>query len=104
MVFPFRKPKLYAASGIAEKKVAGIPMITIAGVIATIFIGLLLYGFFSNPGFLIYNPSSLALSLIGYGVAFSMFIVGFVVYYVSRSYRKSQGIDLNLALGEIPPE
>jgi len=104
IVFPFRKPKLYAASGIAEKKLGGMPMITIAGVVATIFIGLLLYGFFSNPGFLIYNPSSLTLSLIGYGVAFSMFIVGFVVYYVSRSYRRSQGIDLNLALGEIPPE
>jgi amino acid transporter len=103
IVFPMRK-KLYAASGIAGKKVAGVPLITIAGIVAAVFIGLLLLGFFSNPGFLIYNPSSLTLSLIGYGVAFSLFITGLVVYYVSKHVRKRQGIDIGLALAEIPPE
>ena len=103
IVFPMRK-KLYEASGISNKKVAGVPLITIAGIIATIFIGLLLFGFFSNPGFLIYNPSSLTLSLIGYGVAFSLFITGFIVYYLSKYLRNRQGIDIGLALKEIPPE
>jgi len=103
IVFPFRK-RLYEVSGISGKKVGSIPLISLAGVIATVFIGLLLYGFFSNPGFLIYNPSSLTLSLIGYGVAFSLFITGFVVYYISRYVRNRQGIDLRLALSEIPPE
>ena len=103
IVFPFRK-RLYEISGISGKKVGPIPLISLAGVIATVFIGLLLYGFFSNPGFLIYNPSSLTLSLIGYGVAFSLFIAGFVVYYLSRYIRSRQGIDLRLALSEIPPE
>jgi len=103
IIFPMRK-KLYEASGLAGKKVAGAPLITVAGIIATVFIGLLLYGFFSNPGFLIYNPSSLTLSLIGYGVALSLFITGFVIYYISTYLRKRQGVDLSLALSEIPPE
>jgi len=103
IVFPMRK-KLYEASGISNKKITGVPLITIAGIIATVFIGLLLFGFFSNPGFLIYNPSSLTLSLIGYGVAFSLFITGFIVYYLSKYLRNRQGIDIGLALKEIPPE
>ncbi len=104
IVFPFRRKDLYKVSGIQDKKVVGLPLIAVAGFVATVFIGLLLYGFFSNPGFLIYNPSSLTLTLIGYGVAFSLFIFGFAVYYVSNYVRRKEGIDLSLALREIPPE
>ncbi len=104
IVFPFRRKDLYNVSGIQGKKVGGLPLIAVAGFVATVFIGLLLYGFFSNPGFLIYNPSSLALTLIGYGVAFSLFIFGFALYYVSNYLRRKEGIDLSLALREIPPE
>jgi amino acid transporter len=103
IVFPLRK-SLYKISGISEKKVGPVPLISLAGVIATVFVGVLLYGFFSNPGFLIYVPGNLTLSLIGYGVAFSLFIAGFVIYYLSTYIRKTQGIDLHLALSEIPPE
>ncbi len=102
--FPFRRKDLYKVSGIQDKKVGELPLIAVAGIVATVFIGLLLYGFFSNPGFLIYNPSSLPLTLIGYGVAFSLFIFGFAVYYVSNYVRGKEGIDLSLALREIPPE
>ncbi|HUK51226.1 MAG TPA: hypothetical protein VLV18_09320 [Terriglobales bacterium] len=64
--------------------------------------GVLLYGFFSNPGFLIYNPSSITLSLVGDGVAFSLFIAGFVIYFLSPYIRKTQSIDLTSRLKRDP--
>ncbi len=101
--FPLRK-NLYANSGIQNKKIGPIPLISFVGAIATVFIAVLLYGFFTQPGFLIYVPGNTTNTIIGVFVAVSLFITGFVVFYVSKFARKSRGIDLELALKEIPPE
>ncbi len=103
IAFPLRKT-LYANSGIQNRKIGPIPLITFVGVIATVFIGVLLYGFLTQPGFLIYVPTSVADTIIGELVAVSLFITGFVVFYVSKYVRKTHGIDLDVALKEIPPE
>ena len=103
IVFPLRKT-LYANSGIQNRKIGPIPLITFVGVIATVFIGVLLYGFLTQPGFLIYVPTSVVDTIIGELVAVSLFITGFVVFYVSKYVRKTHGIDLDVALKEIPPE
>jgi basic amino acid/polyamine antiporter, APA family len=101
--FPLRKT-LYANSGIQSKKIGPFPLISFVGVIATVFIAVLLYGFFTQPGFLIYVPGNALDTIIGSLVAVSLFITGFVVFYVSKFSRKSHGIDLEIALKEIPPE
>jgi basic amino acid/polyamine antiporter, APA family len=101
--FPLRR-NLYANSGIQSKRIGPIPLISFVGVIATVFIAVLLYGFFTQPGFLIYVPGNSTDTIIGSLVALSLFITGFVVFYISKAARRSRGIDLDLALKEIPPE
>ncbi len=101
--FPLRKT-LYTNSGIQSKRIGPIPVISLVGAIATVFIGVLLYGFFTQPGFLIYVPGNTTDTIIGSFVAVSLFIGGFVVYYISKAARRARGIDLELALKEIPPE
>jgi basic amino acid/polyamine antiporter, APA family len=101
--FPLRKT-LYANSGIQTRKIGPFPLISFVGVIATVFIAVLLYGFFTQPGFLIYVPGNALDTVIGSLVAVSLFITGFVVFYISKYARRSHGIDLEIALKEIPPE
>ena len=85
-------------------RIGPFPLIAFVGVIATVFIAVLLYGFFTQPGFLIYVPGNPTDTIIGVLVALSLFITGFVVFYVSKYARKAHGIDLDIALKEIPPE
>ncbi len=101
--FPLRST-LYANSGIQNKKIGPFPLIAVVGVIATGFIAVLLYGFFTQPGFLIYVPGNPTDTVIGVLVALSLFITGFVVFYLSKYARKARGIDLDIVLKEIPPE
>jgi len=103
-VLPYRKKELYNSSGIQRMKIGPLSLITAAGAVATVYIGLLIYALLSQPGFLIYNPSDLGLTAFGYLLAFSLVIVGLIIYYVSRYMRKRRGIDLNVVFREIPVE
>jgi amino acid transporter len=95
-IFPFRRPQLYKDSP-ADRKVAGIPLITIAGIIATIFMAIAMFGLFDADVYFAYG--------LGPYLAFSLvFPVGaIVVYIISRILRKKQGIDLDMIYEEIPP-
>ena len=35
---------------------------------------------------------------------FIIFLVGFIIFWIAKYYRKAQGIDVELAFKEIPPE
>jgi amino acid transporter len=98
-----KKKTLYERSGIQSKKVGPVPLIALAGTISVIFLAFLYYGFFSNPGFLLYNPSSTISTLFGYIDTFGIFI-GFILFYVLKYWRKTQGIHLDMVFSEIPPE
>jgi amino acid transporter len=104
VAFPFVKKDLYQRTGLSGYKIASLPLTGVAGVISAIFMVLLMYGILTNPGFAIYNPSNPVTTVIDYGIAFSVFIVGIAIFYVSKSARKSKGIDLSLAFRDLPPE
>lgn len=95
ILLPLRKKELYETSP-AKKEVAGIPVITISGLIQVGYILFLAYEYATWPGFGISNPLMLFLN-------FGMIPVGFVLYWLIRVYRKGQGIDLDLVFREIPP-
>jgi hypothetical protein len=42
-------------------------------------------------------------SPVSMGFMAALFVGGIVLYYIVRAYRKSQGIDIDLAYKEIPP-
>jgi amino acid transporter len=97
-VFPYVKKDLFSqAPGWVAKKVAGIPVVSIVGLLTVIGFGYVGYVGYSNAAFAVPNT-------FGYELYASLIIVGFVIYFASKAYHKSRGLDISQALKEIPPE
>ncbi len=98
MAFPYVKKDLFAgAPGWTRKKAAGIPLVTIIGLLTVIGFGYVGYVAYTNP--LITVPNQFSFTLAG-----GVIVLAFIIYYLSRWYHKREGLDLSLALKEIPPE
>jgi len=93
--FPFRRKDLYKDSP-AQVEIGGIPLMTISGIISTIFMAALLYGLTTWPYTGLNKPEAILSSLI-------FFIAALVIYYISKYVRRTQGIDLELIYKEVPP-
>jgi basic amino acid/polyamine antiporter, APA family len=106
-ILPYWKPDLYKGSPVARYNLAGIPLISIAGGISTIFLGWVLFLWLTQgvsdafPGGLygigVGNKNSIVFLAVLYGAAA-------VLYVVARLYRRAQGIDLDAIHAEIPAE
>lgn len=108
ILLPYIKKDLYEASPIAQYKVLGFPLISVAGVIFGAFLIFLLYQWLLDPNALYgigysINPAGYKnlTSLIFMGV---MYLLAVGIYVGARIYRKSQGVDLDLVYKEIPAE
>ncbi|MCC7162530.1 MAG: APC family permease [Anaerolineae bacterium] len=108
IILPYTKKDLYEASPIAKYKIAGIPFITVAGVIFGAFLVFLLYQWLLDPNALYgigYSINEAGLknlnSLIFMG---AMYLLAIVIYIGARMYRKQQGVDLDNVYKEIPVE
>src|SRR5258706_645842 len=77
-VLPFRKKELFEASPIAQMKVAGIPLITIAGVIFGGFLLFLLVEWFFDPWL---NPAFAPAGLYGISLANTNSVIFLLVCY-----------------------
>ena len=99
-IMPWRRKDIFENSPIARFKVAGIPVITITGVVSAIFIVFMLAEWSFNA---VYGTSfSLnASSPIYFAVTY---LVAIAIYVVARVVRKRQGIDLARIHREIPVE
>src|SRR5450631_1850845 len=92
VILPWRRKDLYEASPIARYKVAGVPLITVVGVITGLFLLFMLYEWSFNSSDLYgtsfqSTPNSVYYFLGTYAVAI-------VIYVVARVVRSRQGIDL----------
>lgn len=99
IVLPYRQRALVAASPYA-RRVAGIPLFTLVGAIALIGFVTMIVILMLDQGSgvsLAHNPGKLALTAIIYAI-------GFAIYFASKAIRARQGIDLELAYHELPPE
>src|SRR3954469_10864880 len=96
-ILPWRKRDIYMASPIAKYTVAGIPLITAASGLFIIFLVACLYKWLQDDRYGI-NDSG---SLIFMGC---LYLLALVIFVGSRLYRRSQGMDLSMAYGEIPAE
>lgn len=115
IVLPFRKKTkpIYEASGV-KRDIAGIPIVTICGIVWVAFLVVNMYFFFIDPniGALDYWSSIWTWTAEDemWGVGFSIimtaviFISGFSIWWLARWYRKKQGINVDLAYRELPPE
>jgi amino acid transporter len=98
-LFPYVKKDLFGQTpDFVQRRVLGIPLITICGVLLVcLHIGILYYSF-KTPAFS--GPVSWRSILF----CVLVFAVPFAGYFVSRAIRSREGIDLGLAFSEIPPE
>jgi len=99
ILLPYRKPELFeAAPDTVKRRVFGIPLIVIAGVVNLILFTVILYSSYTLPAFS--GPVG------GVAIAFvlGIYVVGLVVYFIAAAIRSQQGVNLNLLYSEIPPE
>jgi amino acid transporter len=99
MVFPYVKKDLFAtAPGWLGRRVAGIPLLTIIGFLT--FIG------FGYVGYLAFTSTVVNAVPVNalVGTAGVTIIAGFAIFYLSKWYHKREGLDVSMALREIPPE
>jgi len=101
ILLPYIKKDLYEASPIAKYKIAGIPLITVAGVIFLAFLVFLLYEWLIDPGNLYGISYRNTSSVIFMG---AMYLLAIIIYVAAKFYRKSQGVDLDKVYKEIPVE
>ncbi len=96
IVFPFRRPEIFERSPVAWK-IGGIPALSIIALL-DVLVGLFVSYFYLTEDTLAANaPESL-------WMIFIIFLVGFIIFWIAKLYRKAQGIDVELAFKEIPPE
>lgn len=95
-VFPWTRKEVYETSPIAKYKLAGLPLITICGIVATIFSAWMLFYYLTIPGLGVANLTS-ELIMLGIFVGWSAY------YFIRRWYLKRSGIELDLAFKEVPP-
>ena len=95
VVFPYRLTQLHKATG--GREVAGIPLITILGLCAAAFMGVMVYYFSTNAVFGTVTGTSLQFSI---GVV----AAGIVYYALAWIVARRRGYDLALTYRSIPPE
>lgn len=96
IIFPFRRREIFERSPVAWK-IAGIPvlsMIAFLDLLVCLFVG---YFYFTEDTLAANAPESL-------WMIFGVFLIGFILFWIAKLYRKTQGIDVDLAFREVPPE
>ena len=80
-----------------EKKGRAKLVLAIAGLLQILVFSYLTYEFFAFPSVWGGNP-------LAYGYIAATFVVGIIIYFVSKRTHSNKGIDISIAFKEIPPE
>ena len=102
IVIPYRKKvkAIYEASPVSKYKLGPLPLMSLCGFIYFCFLATVLYYYFTNPA-LGARPE---LGTISFYLPIAIFVFAIVYFFAIRAYRKKQGIDIDLAFKELPPE
>jgi amino acid transporter len=97
--FPYRRPDLLElAPRTARRRIAGIPLLTIAGTVQTIVFAVIIVEALRNPAF--GGPAGRGtLMFIG-----ALIVMAPAVFLASRAVRKRQGYDVDAAWRGLPPD
>jgi APA family basic amino acid/polyamine antiporter len=98
ILMPFTRRSLFeSCPPMVRTRIAGIPVLTIVGVVMLLSWGFVLYVAFATTAFG-------QISLTSMLEAFAVPILGLIYYVIVRTVRARQGIQLATAFREIPPE
>ena len=97
MVFPFAKKELFDRSPV-NYRIAGIPVMSILGIINAAFMGFVLYRLIADD--LVGARSWQSMIFV-----FGQIALGFILFFIAKGVRKKKdGIDIMMAYREIPSE
>lgn len=98
IVFPYLKKDMFNRSPpMVTRRVAGVPIMTLLGLLGAIALAVNFYWLFAAPAVSGVSPVSAL-------VVVATYIVCIGAYFAVKQIRKKQGIDIGLAFNEIPPE
>jgi amino acid transporter len=101
IAFPSRRPDLYQASP-ANIRFLGVPVLYIVAPLSILVMLFLVWCTVTYPGLaLAGNPDNLWQIPAFMGM---IVVVGLVLYYGAKFIRRGQGVDIDLAYRELPPE
>ena len=103
VVFPLRRKQLYESSPARNFRLAGLPVMPAAGLVAAVFFAVMFWLLWQDPiaaGALI-KPSKMPVEA---WITLGAVIVGAVWYLWVKAYRKRRGINISLAFTQIPIE
>lgn len=96
VAFPYVRKALYRTSPV-RPTFLGVPVLVIAGAATVILLGAMVYAFLTNATF----GANGAQGLVFFA---GLWVVGFVIFYVVKVLRQRQGVDIDTAFAELPPE
>ncbi len=95
-IFPFRRRDLWENSP-ANRTIAGLPVISIVGVLSIGVYGIFEYSLWTNPTLGANSTPGLVATIV-------LAAVPFVLYAISYAWNKRRGVDLNMVFTSLPPE
>ncbi len=99
-LLPYRARSIYEASPGARYTLGGVPLVTVLGTLGFITGGFMVGSFLFVEGLgLAYSIDSLP-----YWIVLGTALVGLLVYWTMRSIKARQGVKVEYAFAEIPPE
>ena len=102
-IFPWRRKELFNSSP-ANIRVLGVPVLPVAAVLSLAVIWGLAYIVLAYPQLGISGQLGLPGPWAGLIFMAALVVVGLLIYYIARTVRKAQGINLDLIYRELPPE
>jgi APA family basic amino acid/polyamine antiporter len=98
-LFPYLKKDLFEnASAMVRRKIGGVPVVTIVGIITLLYMVWMIVASF------VYPAVSGGINLTKLLILAGLVITGLAVFYFARWYRmKNEGIDINWTFQSIPP-
>jgi basic amino acid/polyamine antiporter, APA family len=99
ILLPYRRPQIFAtAPPYVQRRIGGVPVITLLGVGNLVLFSMVLYSAFKLPAFSGPTGTGAVLFVIG------IYLAGVLIYFGAKAIQKRRGIDLDLLYREIPPE
>lgn len=103
VLFPFTRPQLYRLSPAAKITVAGIPVMAITGLVTTAFFLWVIVALWNDPNAA--GPLVAADHVtLEFWITLGLAVFGTLWYFGIRAYRRTHGIDMDLAFKQIPIE
>jgi hypothetical protein len=99
ILLPYRRPEIFAsAPPEVQRRIFGVPVLTLCGVANLVLFSLILWGSFKTPGFSGPTGTKAVLFVV------AIYAAGALIYLVSKQVQRQRGIELDLLFKEIPPD